>query len=98
MALQIMHRSFPLQLPVFTTSHLQNQTMTLRRKKQFSCLTVQVCLQESSRKREQFGMTVQTFTGSYQQNKRISVFSSEVDTISPGGEKNACHFTVIYFR
>ena len=32
MALQMMKNSFPLQLPMFITSHLQNQMMTLRRK------------------------------------------------------------------
>ena len=34
MALQMMKNSFPLQLPVFTTSHLRNQ-MILRRKDNF---------------------------------------------------------------
>ena len=53
-----------LQPPVFTISHLWNQQMTLRR-----TLIMHVCLQGSRRKGQQFGVTVETFTSSCQQNK-----------------------------
>ena len=72
MALQMMKNSFPLQLPVFTTSE-SNDNFT--KKRQFSCLNiVYVCLQGSSRSGRQFGVTVEILTGSHLQ---ISVCFSQ---------------------
>ena len=82
-----MKNSFPLQLPVFTTSE-SNDNFT--KKRQFSCLNiVYVCLQGSSRSGRQFGVTVETLTGSHLQ---ISVCFSQWSSLSIG-KSNACHFT-----
>ena len=54
---------YALQLSVFTTSHLWNQMIT-ENKVQFSCRIVHVSLQGSSRKGQQFGVTVEIFTSS----------------------------------
>ena len=42
------------------------------KKGQFSHLIVHVCLHESSRKGQQFGMTIEACADSYQQNKTVS--------------------------
>ena len=65
-ALQLIHHSVSLQSPVFTSSTSSNDFGS---KGQFSCLIVDVCLQESNRKGQQFGVTIGTCAGSYQQNK-----------------------------
>ena len=65
MALQLIHHSVSLQSPVFTYSTSNND---FGKKGQFSCLIVHVCLQESNRKGQQFGVTIGTCAGSYQQN------------------------------
>ena len=51
-----------------------------------------MCLQGSTRSGQQFGVIVETFTGSHQQNK---CFPSEFDAILSRGEKHACHFTFL---
>ena len=63
-ALQLIHHSVSLQSAVFTSSTSSNDFGS---KGQFSCLIVHVCLQESNRKGQQFGVTIGTCAGSYQQ-------------------------------
>ena len=52
-----------------------------------------VCLQGSSRSGQQFDVTVETFTGSHQQNKCMLFTVKWTQIVSSRGERNACHLT-----
>ena len=58
MALQLIHHLVSLQSPAFTSSTSNNNFGS----KEFSCVIIHVCLQESTRKGQQFGVTIGTCT------------------------------------